>query len=370
MSKPANYIKEIKLPSNTTYEIIPERLGDANYVAELPTLNSDSTLALDSDIGVLNLTQTEYETLNSAVASVVKNRVYRYQDNLYKVSNYNVSTQANVSSTSILNSSGQVVTATQANTGQSSNLDRFKVTDYLPVNPNWNENNFGNVNTQNTPLYVCYYNSSKTFISGFTYDNTSAGTRISGALGDGNYGGGTIPSNASYVRFSFNVGGANTYMTYSTGALRRMNNTDYIVVRQSADKDLTQNSYYNLDKFTLVENVGNSFALSGTNRIEITGKVNAIRVTSVMNFYQYSTYTTFSNEMMLDYGALQSGLGFSSEYSNTPTAGRNLIMTYTLQVGQNDRIRIRVRSTGDGGVTTTKDKLKANGTYIIVEVVE
>ena len=51
MALPANKIKKIKLPNSTeTYEIIPERLQNNGFEASLPTLSTNSTIALKSDV--------------------------------------------------------------------------------------------------------------------------------------------------------------------------------------------------------------------------------------------------------------------------------------------------------------------------------
>ena len=51
MALPTNKIKKIKLPNSTeAYEIIPERLQNNGFEASLPTLNTNSTIALKSDV--------------------------------------------------------------------------------------------------------------------------------------------------------------------------------------------------------------------------------------------------------------------------------------------------------------------------------
>lgn len=50
MALPTNRIKNIKLPNNTTYTIVPEMLQNNGHSAELPTLSADSTIALTSDM--------------------------------------------------------------------------------------------------------------------------------------------------------------------------------------------------------------------------------------------------------------------------------------------------------------------------------
>ena len=51
MALPTNKIKKIKLPNSTeAYEIIPERLQNNGFEASLPTLSTNSTIALKSDI--------------------------------------------------------------------------------------------------------------------------------------------------------------------------------------------------------------------------------------------------------------------------------------------------------------------------------
>jgi len=50
MALPSNRIKKIKLPNNTSYDIVPEMLGKNGFSAELPTLIQNSTIALTSDL--------------------------------------------------------------------------------------------------------------------------------------------------------------------------------------------------------------------------------------------------------------------------------------------------------------------------------
>ena len=50
MALPTNKIKQVKLPDNTVYQIVPEMLGKNGYSAELPTLTANSTIALTSNI--------------------------------------------------------------------------------------------------------------------------------------------------------------------------------------------------------------------------------------------------------------------------------------------------------------------------------
>lgn len=50
---PANNIKKVKLPTNDEYEIIPSRLTDGSFVAEVPDMSQDSTLATTADLTVV-----------------------------------------------------------------------------------------------------------------------------------------------------------------------------------------------------------------------------------------------------------------------------------------------------------------------------
>lgn len=50
MALPSNKIKKIKLPSGTSYEIIPERLQKNGYEAALPTLTQNKTIAVTTDL--------------------------------------------------------------------------------------------------------------------------------------------------------------------------------------------------------------------------------------------------------------------------------------------------------------------------------
>ena len=45
-----NNIKQVKLPNNCVYEIIPERLKNGTYQASLPTLTADVTLATTANL--------------------------------------------------------------------------------------------------------------------------------------------------------------------------------------------------------------------------------------------------------------------------------------------------------------------------------
>lgn len=44
MSLPTNRIKKVKLPDNTEYEIIPEKMQSSGYQATLPNLSADDTI--------------------------------------------------------------------------------------------------------------------------------------------------------------------------------------------------------------------------------------------------------------------------------------------------------------------------------------
>lgn len=63
MALPTNKIKKIKLPNSTeAYEIIPERLQNNGFEASLPTLSTNSIIALKSDIPVA-YTKAEVTTI-------------------------------------------------------------------------------------------------------------------------------------------------------------------------------------------------------------------------------------------------------------------------------------------------------------------
>lgn len=69
MAKPSNAIKTIKDPSdNTSYEIIPSRLQNGSYVASLPTLSGDKTIALTDTVSAAttgtSTTEAKYLTIN------------------------------------------------------------------------------------------------------------------------------------------------------------------------------------------------------------------------------------------------------------------------------------------------------------------
>lgn len=62
MALPNNKIKKIKLPNSTdAYEIIPERLQNNGFEANLPKLTADSTIALKSDVD--NLQEFIYDVI-------------------------------------------------------------------------------------------------------------------------------------------------------------------------------------------------------------------------------------------------------------------------------------------------------------------
>ena len=66
MALPTNKIKKIKLPNSTeAYEIIPERLQNNGFEASLPTLSTNSTIALKSDIPVAYTNDEVAAILNS-----------------------------------------------------------------------------------------------------------------------------------------------------------------------------------------------------------------------------------------------------------------------------------------------------------------
>ena len=65
MALPTNKIKKIKLPNSTeAYEIIPERLQNNGFEASLPTLSTNSTIALKSDVpDIVAYTKAEVTTI-------------------------------------------------------------------------------------------------------------------------------------------------------------------------------------------------------------------------------------------------------------------------------------------------------------------
>ena len=66
MALPTNKIKKIKLPNSTeAYEIIPERLQNNGFEASLPTLSTNSIIALKSDIPVAYTNDEVAAVLNS-----------------------------------------------------------------------------------------------------------------------------------------------------------------------------------------------------------------------------------------------------------------------------------------------------------------
>ena len=66
MALPTNKIKKIKLPNSTeAYEIIPERLQNNGFEASLPTLSTNSTIALISDVPVAYTNDEVTTILNS-----------------------------------------------------------------------------------------------------------------------------------------------------------------------------------------------------------------------------------------------------------------------------------------------------------------
>ena len=66
MALPTNKIKKIKLPNSTeAYEIIPERLQNNGFEASLPTLSTNSIIALKSDIPVAYTNDEVAAILNS-----------------------------------------------------------------------------------------------------------------------------------------------------------------------------------------------------------------------------------------------------------------------------------------------------------------
>ena len=71
MALPTKKIKYVKVPgTEQSYEIIPERLQKNGYEAVLPTLTTDSTIALAEKRAEITLTETE---LNNILASSFNN---------------------------------------------------------------------------------------------------------------------------------------------------------------------------------------------------------------------------------------------------------------------------------------------------------
>lgn len=64
MPTPANKISQVKLPTETVYDIVPTMMTDTNksLIAKLPTLTKDSTIAITTDIKDATLTITQNST--------------------------------------------------------------------------------------------------------------------------------------------------------------------------------------------------------------------------------------------------------------------------------------------------------------------
>ena len=96
MALPTNKIKKIKLPNSTeAYEIIPERLQNNGFEASLPTLSTNSTIALKSDIDNSNSVKKSGDSmsgnLNPATnkgASLGSSSLY--WNNIYGTTIYNI----------------------------------------------------------------------------------------------------------------------------------------------------------------------------------------------------------------------------------------------------------------------------------------
>ena len=74
-------LKQIKIDSSTTLDIVPEKLQNSGYTASLPTLTADSTLALTSDIPaqLIEKTYSQLKTLRDN-SQLVPGTWYRITD--------------------------------------------------------------------------------------------------------------------------------------------------------------------------------------------------------------------------------------------------------------------------------------------------
>ena len=112
MAKPNNSIKHVKLPNeNVKREIIPSRLTDDTYVAELPTLTQDSILEIaptsTTDNALARYDGTKGQLQNSSIISEDNGdlKIGRYTHNVLFAST-NTTPQETVIHTKIKYASG------------------------------------------------------------------------------------------------------------------------------------------------------------------------------------------------------------------------------------------------------------------------
>ena len=200
------------------------------------------------------------------------NRTMTYQGDTYRVLQYDYSMTQMSTLGVVLDSSGVEQSA------PAGYETRYGTTDYLKVHPRLTSSNtYGSLVTNSETMYGAYYDSSKTFISSFSYSYSSTAS--------GNFT--NIPLNAVYVKFSFDIGTNSTYPSYRTGALVNLTKNEFMQLRPSSDftiPDKNNNTFTALSQY--MNKASNLTYSSGI--VTIGEGVNYIRVTPTFNFYRNS----------------------------------------------------------------------------------
>ena len=286
--------------------------------------------------------------LNSldVIDDTMVNKLYTYNGSLYERRTYNIRIKNTATGSSTLQSDGTITSADS----------RYYVTDYLDVYPDYSTNHYEQLVTNGLTMYGAYYDSTKTFISSFSYSYSS---RTSGNLSN-------IPANAKYVRFSYDVGGQNSSMQYNTVCFYNLTEKNVIFVR-SNDLSLTTQDDTQVSQLAQTRKDGTLLTLDDVTATIIIGKgVASIKVTAITEFYQNSASTRFSNVIKLNGGNLEQGSGIE----RLDTANQNGYSVITniamVRVSTDDRITFVVKSINSN--SSSPDVLQKQHTKFIVEV--
>lgn len=122
MALPTNRIKKIKLPNGTTYDIVPDTLGDGTYAVTLPSLTADSVLATETILHKYAVSYSTTQSLTLAQQIRARNNIGAGTLTSVKSINTTNSTALSTSSSEAISGTGTINLHKIAKTGSYSDL--------------------------------------------------------------------------------------------------------------------------------------------------------------------------------------------------------------------------------------------------------
>ena len=332
---------------------------NTNDISSLSTNKVDKTISANKIYGTDSsgnqttfnsdyLSTKELSSLD-VIDDTMVDKALTYQGDTYRVLQYDYSM-------SQITTLGVVLDADGVEQSAPSGYEaRYGTTDYMKVYPSYSSNYYGGIITNSITMYGSYYDSSKAFISSFSYNYSS---RTNGNLSN-------IPSNAVYVKLSFDIEDTASYPAYRTGALVNLTKNQFIQLRVSSNVNLTGTSDNNITSLSryIYNTSGLTFA---DNAITIGEGINYIRLTETGVLYR-NTATTgrftvrakVNGENIKDEQAYVEGscLGVGYLTLTTSTIVRvkcGDVLTFVARSYQND--------------STNKDYVVKNRTKFVVEI--